>query len=336
MELVVMHDSKSCVARRGSSTLPSGTKKMKSKILVILGQTATGKTGLGVKLAKKWKGEVISADSRQVYKGLDLGTHKITKQEMRGVPHHLLDVASPKKNFSVVQFKKLAEKKITEILKRKKLPIIVGGTGFYIQAIVDNVDFPEHKPDLKLRAKLEKKNTEQLFKILKKLDPKRAKNIDQKNPRRLMRAIEIAKALGHVPRLDTPRPSQYDALQIGLTPHPEILKTKIKYRFIKDLDNIINEVKKLRNPPAGGGLSWKRLKELGLYYREVALYLEGKIKKEEMIQKIFSVLWQYAKRQKTWFKRDSRIHWFDPSKKSDLIKLNKQVLVFLKQRNHRG
>src|SRR3990172_13150217 len=305
---------------------------MKSKILVILGQTATDKTGLGVKLAKKWKGEVISADSRQVYKGLDLGTHKITKQEMRGVPHHLLDVASPKKNFSVVQFKKLAEKKITEILKRKKLPIIVGGTGFYIQAIVDNVDFPEHKPDLKLRAKLEKKNTEQLFKILKKLDPKRAKNIDQKNPRRLMRAIEIAKAIGHVPRLDTPRPSQYDALQIGLAPHPEILKAKIKYRFIKDLDNIIAEVKKLRK----NGLSWKRLKELGLYYSHVALYLQGKIKKEEMIEKISSALWQYAKRQKTWFKRDPRIYWHDPDKKKDLAKLNKQISVFLKQGNHRS
>jgi len=305
---------------------------MKPKILVILGQTATGKTNLSVKIARKFKGEVISADSRQVYKSLDVGTHKITSDEMRGIPHHLLNVISPKKNFSVAQFKKLAEAKIAEILKRKKLPIIVGGTGFYIEAIVDNVIYPEHNPDLKLRTKLEKKKVSELFKMLKKLDSKRAENIDQKNPRRLMRAIEIAKSTGRVPEIQKLGRPDWDILQIGLAPHPEILKAKIKYRFIKDLDNIIAEVKKLRK----NGLSWKRLKELGLYYSHVALYLQGKIKKEEMIEKISSALWQYAKRQKTWFKRDPRIYWHDPDKKKDLAKLNKQISVFLKQGNHRS
>jgi tRNA dimethylallyltransferase len=164
------------------------------KILVILGQTAVGKSNLAVRLAKKFNGEIISADSRQVYKGLDIGTGKITKKEMGDVPHFLLDVVSPKRKFSVSQYKKLADKAIKHILGKHKTPIIVGGTGFYIQAIVDNLVLPEVKPDLKLRKKLEKKSTEELVKILKKLDSERAREIDTKNPRRLIRAIEIARA----------------------------------------------------------------------------------------------------------------------------------------------
>ena len=165
------------------------SSKNSSKILVILGPTATGKSGLAVKLARKYKGEVISADSRQVYKDLDIGTGKITKKEMRGVPHHMLDIVSPKKVFTVSEWKEKTEKIIKNIISRGKLPIICGGTGFYIQSIVENVILPEVPPNKVLRKKLEKKGLAELQTILVKLDPRRFSNIDIKNPVRLIRDI---------------------------------------------------------------------------------------------------------------------------------------------------
>ncbi|MDQ5971125.1 MAG: tRNA dimethylallyltransferase, partial [Patescibacteria group bacterium] len=171
----------------------------KPKIIVILGQTSTGKSDFAVQMAKEIGGEIISADSRQVYKGLDLGTGKITKKEMRGIPHHLLDVANPKKTFTVSDYKKITEKKISEISKNSKVPILCGGTGFYIDAIVSGQIFPEVPPNKLLRKELENKSKEELFKILKKLDKNRAETIDKDNPVRLIRAIEIAEALGSVP-----------------------------------------------------------------------------------------------------------------------------------------
>src|SRR5579864_8715932 len=177
-----------------------------SKILVILGPTATGKSDLAVGLALKFNGEIISADSRQVYKGLDIGTGKITKKEMKGVSHYLLDVASPKKTFTVSKFKELADRKIEDILKRNKLPIICGGTGFYIQSIVDNIVLPDVDRDEKLRKRLVDKSKNELLLLLKKLDPERAKTVDYNNPPRLIRAIEIATALGKVPHLGTEFP----------------------------------------------------------------------------------------------------------------------------------
>src|SRR3989344_9637740 len=163
-----------------------------SRIIVIVGPNASGKSELGVKLAKKMNGEIISADSRQVYKGLDIGSGKITKKEMRGVRHHWLSVADPKKVFTALDFKKIAERAIYDIISRNKVPIIVGGTGFYIDAALGRVKLGGVSPNLKLRKKLGGKSATELLKILKKLDSKRAKTIEQKNPRRLIRAIEIA------------------------------------------------------------------------------------------------------------------------------------------------
>ena len=170
--------------------------KTNNKLIVILGPTASGKTNLSIKLVKKFKGEIISADSRQVYKGLDIGSGKITKSQMKGVKHHLLDIANPKRKFTVAQYQKLALKKIKQIQGKGRLPFLVGGTGFYIQSIVDGIVMPEVKPDWKLRKKLEKKTTQELFLMLKKLDPARAKTIDAKNPHRLIRAIEIVLKTG--------------------------------------------------------------------------------------------------------------------------------------------
>lgn len=315
----------------------------KDKILVVLGPTSSGKTDLAVDLAKKFDGEVVSADSRQVFRGLDIGSGKVTKKEMRGVPHYMLDVASPNRAFSVTQFKRQSDKIIKDILKRGKLPIIAGGTGFYIQAIVDDVVLPEVKPNLKLRKELEnilkkegkEKGLEELVKRLKKLDPRRLKEIDQKNPRRLMRAIEIATALGKVPKKEVGLPVNNDILQIGIKTDDDILKERIEKRFLKRIKaGIVAEAKKLHEQ----GMSWKRMNEIGLAHKHIGKYLKGeaslntkesiKQTKQEMIENSIREEKQYAKRQKTWFKRDKRIKWFDLI---DQDKIVNEINYFLKK-----
>ncbi|HNZ55312.1 MAG TPA: tRNA (adenosine(37)-N6)-dimethylallyltransferase MiaA [Candidatus Paceibacterota bacterium] len=293
----------------------------KPKIVVILGPTASGKTALSIKVAQKIGGEVISADSRQVYKGLDLGTGKVTKKEMGGVPHHLLDVASPKRKFSVARYQKLANKKITEIIKRGRTPIIVGGSGFYIQAIVDNLILPDVPPNPKLRLELQGKTIHELFSILKKIDPQRAKNIDENNPVRLIRAIEIGKAFGQVPKLQFANPP-FNFIQIGLKPDSKDLEKKIKDRLLARMRlGLVAEVKKLHRQ----GLSWRRMEELGLEYRYLALLEQKKTSREQMIKELEKEIVRYAKRQITWFKRDKRISWFNPTDKKLLEKVLKLI-----------
>jgi tRNA dimethylallyltransferase len=281
--------------------------KTKPTIIVILGPTASGKSDVAVEIAKKFNGEIVSADSRQVYKGMDIGTGKITKREMRGVPHHLLNIAAPSRTFTVAEYQKLAHHAIRDILRRGKLPVVCGGTGFYIRAIVDNIILPEAKPDPALRRKLEKRSTAELFAMLGKLDPRRAKNIDAKNPRRLIRAIEIAKQLGKVPEMRSSPP--YNAVQIGIKIDDEILKERIRVRLLKRLkQGMVAEVEKLH----AHGLSWKRLENFGLEYRYVARYLQGKITEPEMTDQLYSAIVAYSKRQMTWFRKDKRITWLDP------------------------
>lgn len=278
---------------------------MSSKLIVILGPTASGKSELAVKIAKEFNGEIISADSRQVYKGMDIGTGKIGKKEMKGIPHHLLDVASPKRRFTVWQYQKLASKAMDKIFRKGKVPILCGGTGFYIQAVINGLVIPKVKPDWKLRRKLERKSPKELFEILKKLDPKRASKIDKENPRRLIRAIEIAKKIGRVPILEK-KPLPYPVLILGIKKEKEELKKLIRKRLLKRFrQGMIAEVKKLKK----SGLSWKRLEEFGLEYRWISRYLQKKISKEEMIEKLEKDIENFAKRQMTWFKKDSRIHW---------------------------
>jgi tRNA dimethylallyltransferase len=295
---------------------------MQSKLIVILGPTASGKTDLSIKLAKKYNGEVVSADSRQVYKGMDIGSGKVTKKEMKGIPHHLLDVANPKTKFTVSQFQKLALKEIKNIQKRNKIPFLVGGTGFYIQSVVDGIVIPEVKPDWKLRKKLEKKSNQELYKQLLKLDPVRAQYIDKDNPRRLIRALEIVLKSGKpVPKISgCPTPANFDVMEIGIKKSPEKLKKLIKKRIVKRLEKnaMINEIKKLRE----SGLSWKRLEEFGLEYRFVAQYLQKKITHQEMIDKIQIESEHFAKRQMTWFKRDGRIKWIKNYREAPLLLKN--------------
>lgn len=297
---------------------------MKPKVIAIVGPTASGKSDLAVQIAKKFGGEIISADSRQVYKGLDIGTGKITKKEMLGIPHYLIDVTSPRKKFTISEWKKKAQKSIEEIIKRNKTPIIVGGTGFYIDSLLFGLEIPEVPPNNKLRKSLANKSPQELFIILKKLDPNRAKTIDTRNPVRLIRAIEVARKLGSVPPLQKLN-QNYDILWIGINPGKEKIANKIHTRLIKRLkQGMIEEARTAHKK----GLSWKRMEELGLEYKWLALYLQNLITRNEMISKLERDIIHYSKRQMTWFKRNKSIVWIDLSKnKNQLLSIVKSFLT---------
>ncbi len=276
---------------------------MKPKVIVVCGPTATGKSDYAVKLAKKIDGEIISADSRQVYKDLNIGTGKITKREMSGVAHYLLDVASPKRQFSVARYKKLGEHAIRDILKRGKTPIICGGTGFYIDTLL-GLELPEVKPNLALRKELNDVSLQKLFEKLKKIDPDRAKTIDKKNKVRLIRALEITHSLGKVPKIK--KQKLYGVEWIGLSFQSEALKKRIHDRLLKRIKlGMIREAQKLHTE----GLSFRRMEALGLEYKYLAYYLQKKLTKQQMIAQLETAIWHYAKRQMTWFKRNKEIKW---------------------------
>lgn len=279
------------------------------KILVIVGPTASGKSDLAVSIANKYNGEIISADSRQVYRGLDIGTGKINKKEMKGVTHHLLDVADPKKRFTVSEYKKLATDARKKIESNKKLPIIVGGSGFYIDAITKTGKLPEVPPNKKLREKLGQKTNIELYNLIKKKDARRAKTIDPHNKIRLIRALEIIEALGKVPLVRT----RVDKSCVFIGLKPANLDERIRERLLKRLEGMIEEARRLRN----NKLSYKRMNELGLEYRYLALFLQNRITRDEMFEKLLVAIRQYAKRQMTWFKKNKKIKWFELNEKFD-------------------
>ncbi|OGI16660.1 MAG: tRNA (adenosine(37)-N6)-dimethylallyltransferase MiaA [Candidatus Moranbacteria bacterium RBG_19FT_COMBO_42_6] len=280
----------------------------KDNIIIILGPTSSGKSTVAIKLARKFNGEIISADSRQIYRGMDIGTGKVTATEQKIARHWMLDIVSPKKNYSAALFKKEAEKIISDILGRKKVPIICGGTGFWIKSIVDNVNFPRVKPDWKLRKKLGDLSATKLFSMLKKLDRERSKSIDKKNKVRLIRAIEICKKLGQVPQgiISGLRSTDYRFLQIGIDVPRELLHEKIRKRLKKRFrDGLVEEVRTLKRT----GLSWKKIQSFGLCYFWIPLYLAEKISLDELEERIYLAEKDYAKRQMTWFRKDKRIIW---------------------------
>lgn len=277
----------------------------KPLIYVVCGPTSTGKSDYAVEFAKRVNGEIISADSRQIYRGMDLGTGKITREEMKGVPHYLLDIKNPNEDFSVQEYQKLAFEKIEDILSRNKTPIICGGTGFFIQSIVENIIFPVVPINLKLREELEKKDLEELKKILKIIPAEDGVKIDIENKRRIIRAIELGKMLGKIPAQKYGE-QKYDFKIIGLDKPDKELKERIAKRLENRLKlGMIEEVKKLQK----NGVSWGRLESFGLEYRYIAEFLQNKISEEEMKDLIKIKSFQYAKRQRTWFKRDKNIEW---------------------------
>ncbi len=268
------------------------------KVIVVCGPTATGKSDYAVELALKIHGEVVSADSRQIYKGLDIGSGKITVFEMKGVPHHMLNVADPRDIYSAADYARDGKKILEDILSRNKIPIICGGTGFYINALVFDQSFPAVLPNESLRKELERLSLEELQEKLKELDPERYSAIDIQNRVRIVRAIEIASELGSVPPLIAETP--YDIEWVYLDFPDEVLKERIHRRLYKRLEEgMIEEVQSLHEK----GVSWERLEALGLEYRYISLFLQDKLSKEDMLNQLEFEIWHYAKRQRTWFKK---------------------------------
>lgn len=295
-------------------------KALSKKIIAIIGTTATGKSDLAVYLAKQFNGEIISADSRQVYKGMDIGTGKISIKEMRGIKHHMLNVASPRNaSFNVLKFKNASSKIIADIFKRGKIPIIAGGTGFWIDALLFDQNFPDVKPNSELRRKLENFTEEKLFKILESMDAEWAQKIDKKNKRRLIRAIEIAKSGLKFKDIQNQNAPKWQTLFIGLELPKELLEQKIYQRMQKRFaQGMTKEVQNLHKH----GVSWKTLENFGLEYKFISQYLRQKIKSDpnenaelKMRQLLFTAIKNYAKRQKTWFKKNKNIIWLDAGNK---------------------
>ncbi len=289
----------------------------KPKAIAVVGPTSSGKTSLSITLAKKFNGEVISADSRQVYKELDLGTGKVTVEEMDGVPHHLLDIADPSIQYNAAEFELDATAAILDIQSRNHLPIIAGGTFFYLDMLRGKHKVPAVPPNNTFRLKLASLSNEELFAELERLDISRAETIDQHNRPRLIRALEIIDTLGHVPKVKETG-SPYDWLVIGINIDKLILHKNIHDRINQRFDaGMVTEVETLHK----NGLSYERMHELGLEYRYIAMYLQRQISYQDMLEKLETKTRQYAKRQMTWLKKDQEIEWFEPGNEDSVFKL---------------
>lgn len=312
------HDFESCVSaipplRRKAYNTPAMDKR---KILVIVGPTSSGKSALAVRLAKRFGGEVISADSRQVYRGLDVGTGKVTKKEMAGIPHHLLDVASPRKAFTAHQYALRARKAAEDVARRSKLPILAGGTGFYADALLGRIPLSKVPPDPALRKRLEAKSADALFAILKKAAPRRARALstqsERNNKARLIRAIEIARArrshpaAEHAPILRAPD----TVLWIGLALPMNRLEKKIRARLRERIrGGLVAEGRRLHRR----GLSFRRMRSLGLEYGWLADLLEKKTDRAGFEEGLYRDIRRFAKRQIAYWKRNGDIEWFSPA-----------------------
>lgn len=289
--------------------------RMKDTLIIIVGPTASGKTGLAIKLARKFNGEIISADSRQVYREMDIGTGKATKLEQRQAKHYLLDVANPKKEYNVSHFKRDAALAISDIQEKNKLPFLVGGTSFWVDAVAYDLDLPNVKPNKALRKKLSKLSVDILYAMLKQLDPVRARTIDKRNPYRLIRAIEIVKATKK-PVGKIQKKSPYNLIWLGISISREKLYKRIDKRLSARMKlGMVAEVKRLIKQ----GVSAKRLISIGLEYRYVTLYIQGKLTKKEMMDQLENAIHHYAKRQMTWWRRNKDIHWITTHRQAEKI-----------------
>ena len=287
----------------------------KQKVIVICGPTASGKTALSIELAKKINGEIISADSMQIYKDMDIGTAKPTKEEMQGIKHYLLDFVSPEERYSVAQYKQDAKRAIKEVLEKGKVPIIVGGTGLYVDSLIYEIEYNDIKIDEKYRRELEeiaeKQGLEKLYKMAIEIDPIAMKKISENDKKRIMRVLEIYNLTGKTKtqqELESRKnPIEYDYRVFAINWDREILYQRINKRVdIMIEQGLIDEVKKILNTYSQFPTAMQ-----GLGYKEVVDYINGTYTKEEMIEKIKMETRRYAKRQLTWFRKNKQTIWLD-------------------------
>ncbi|HVO28938.1 MAG TPA: tRNA (adenosine(37)-N6)-dimethylallyltransferase MiaA [Candidatus Paceibacterota bacterium] len=293
--------------------------------IAIVGPTASGKTSLGIALAQEFNGEIISADSRQIYRGMDIGTAKATPGEQALVPHHLIDIRDLDENYTVADFKREATAAIEDVLARRKLPVLVGGTGLYVKALVENLDIPKIEADPALRQQIEReiaeKGLDAVFKKLVALDPEAAYVVDPKNPRRVVRALEVATLTGRPFTAQRKKQAPlYDFLIIGLDPPPDILRERIDRRIDRMMkDGLVDEVSGLVKK---FGKNQTAFDAIG--YREIIGHLDGKTTLGDAVAAMKLNTWHFAKRQMTWFRKDKNIRWI--SEKAEAEKLVRRFL----------
>src|SRR5947209_7375712 len=285
-------------------------KQNKPPLIVVLGPTASGKSALGIALAQRFSGEIVSADSRQVYWGLDIGTAKVTLEEQALVPHHLLDVVDVSQVYTVAQFQRQALAAIDAILARGHQPFLVGGSPHYIQAVVDNLEIPAIAPQPTLRAQLEARSLEDLLRQLEELDPQSAAVIDHRNRRRVTRALEVCLLSGR-PFAEQRKVAAplYTSLLLGIHWPREVLYRRIDLRVDERIhQGMVEEVQGL----LAEGVSHERLESLGLEYRFISRWLRGEFASEaEMVERLKFAIHDFTRRQLTWFRKDKRIVWIE-------------------------
>lgn len=289
---------------------------MKKPLIVLTGPTAVGKTSLSISLAKAVNGEIISADSMQVYKGMDIGSAKIRKEEMQGVTHYLVDILEPEEEFHIVKFQELAKAAMEEIYAKGKIPILVGGTGFYIQAVTRDIDFTQAEQETSYREELEQlakeKGTEYLHEKLREVDPKSAENIHANNVKRVIRALEFyhqnGTPISEHNEEQKQQTSPYNLAYFVLTAPREILYERIDRRVDQMMEKgLLEEVKSLRERGCHRGM----VSMQGLGYKEILAYLEGEYPLEEAVRILKRDTRHFAKRQLTWFRREQDVIWVD-------------------------
>ena len=282
----------------------------KAALVVILGPTASGKSALGIAMAQCFNGEIVSADLRQVYRGMDIGTAKVTPAERALVPHHLLDVADPQNMYTVAQFQHDAIAAINDILARGRQPFLVGGSAHYIQAVVDNLDIPHVPPQPELRMELEARPIAELLAQLEELDPQSATTIDRNNPRRIQRALEVCLVTGKpFSEQRGMNNALYNPLLLGIQWPRDILYRRIDMRIDERMkQGLVQEVK----TSLANGLGHERLEAMGLEYRFVSRWLRGEFADEaDMTQRLKYATHDFVRRQLTWFRKDQRILWIE-------------------------